>query len=82
MEHVPDQLTKFIALVLPLKFNQLTQRIENDGEAIDGDFFGTHLQVHSDRIMKAMIQERLGASGCRRDCGNPSRHCLNSEHDH
>jgi hypothetical protein len=32
--------------------------------------------------MKAMIQERLGASGCRRDCGNPSRHCLNSEHDH
>ena len=62
MEHVPDQLTKFIALVLPLKFNQLTQRIENDREAIDGDFFGTHHQVHSDRIMKAMIQERLGAS--------------------
>ena len=24
--------------------------------------FGTHLQVHSDRIMKAVILERLGAS--------------------
>ena len=35
---------------------------------IDGDLaalllrlFGTHLQVHSDRIMKAMIFERLDA---------------------
>ena len=36
-----DQLTKLIDLTLPLKFNQLTQRIENDGEPIDGDFLGT-----------------------------------------
>ena len=33
-----------------------------DLAALQLRLFGTHLQVHSDRIMKAVILERLGAS--------------------
>lgn len=41
-----DVLTKAIEIILPLRWNLLTQRIENDGEAVDGDFLGTlYLQL-------------------------------------
>lgn len=36
-----DLLTKALDIALPLQFNLLTQRIENAGEPIDGDFLGT-----------------------------------------
>jgi hypothetical protein len=36
-----DKLTHALALVLPLRFNLLSNRIERNGEPIDGDFLGT-----------------------------------------
>ena len=59
-----DKLTAALALVLPLRFNELTQRIENDGKTIDGDFLGTlylqlaelhHLEVNKDRAADAAM---------------------------
>ncbi len=72
-----DTLTKALSLVLPLKFNQLTQRIENDGTAIDGDFLGTlylqlaelhQLEVNKDRAADAaMVVARRNAFNPVRD---------------
>ena len=36
-----DMLTRVLELTLPLRFNLLTQRIENSGQPVDGDFLGT-----------------------------------------
>jgi hypothetical protein len=60
-----DKLTAALGLVLPLRFNLLTQRIERDGEPIDGDFLGTlylelaeahRLDVAKDRAADAAIR--------------------------
>ena len=76
-----DILTKALALVLPLKFNLLTQRIENDGTAIDGDFLGTlylqlaefhKLEVNKDRAADAAMVV------ARRNAYHPVRDYLNS----
>jgi hypothetical protein len=41
-----DLLTQVVETVVPLRFNELTNRIENDGQAVDGDFLGTlYLQL-------------------------------------
>jgi hypothetical protein len=41
-----DLLTPAIATVCPLQYNELTNRIENDGQSLDGDFLGTlYLQL-------------------------------------
>ncbi len=41
-----DQVIATVGKLLPLKFNLLTKRIENDGSPIDGDFLTTlHLQL-------------------------------------
>lgn len=41
-----DLLTQVVEAVVPLRFNQLTNRIENDGQPVDGDFLGTlYLQL-------------------------------------
>lgn len=41
-----DKLTAAISMVLPLEFNQLTGRIENNGSEVEGDFLSTlYLQL-------------------------------------
>jgi hypothetical protein len=60
-----DKLTHALALVLPLRFNLLSNRIERNGEPIDGDFLGTlyldlaethGLDVAKDRGIDAAIR--------------------------
>lgn len=76
-----DTLTKAVELVLPLRFNLLTQRIENDGEPIDGDFLGTlylqlaelhQLDINKDRAADAALVV------ARRNSYHPVRDYLNS----
>ena len=47
LKKVPtDQLTQVIGECIPLQYNELTNRIENAGKEIDGDFLGTlYLQL-------------------------------------
>jgi len=60
-----DRLSQAIALLLPLRFNLLSNRIERDGKPIDGDFLGTlylelaeahGLDVAKDRAADAAIR--------------------------
>jgi hypothetical protein len=76
-----DKLAKVIAAVAPLRFNLLTQRIESEGEAIDGDFLGTlyirlaeehGIDVAKDRAIDATILT------ARRSAYHPVRDYLNS----
>ena len=75
-----DMLTKAIEIALPLRFNELTQRIENDGEPIDGDFLGTlylqlaelhQLEISKDRAADAAMLV------ARRNSYHPVRDYLN-----
>ena len=74
-----DHLTQVMALALPLRFNLLTQRIENDGQPIDGDFLGTlylqlaerfQIEVAKDRACDAAILQ------ARRNAFHPVRDYL------
>lgn len=76
-----DLLPKVLALAVPLRFNQLTQRIENDGQPIDGDFLGTlylqlaerfQIEVAKDRACDAAILQ------ARRSAFHPVRDYLSS----
>lgn len=53
-----DMLTKVLELVLPLRFNRLTQRIENEGRSIDGDFLGTLYLQLAERFQIDVVKER------------------------
>jgi predicted P-loop ATPase len=74
-----DHLTQVMARALPLRFNLLTQRIENDGQPIDGDFLGTlylqlaerfQIEVAKDRACDAAILQ------ARRNAFHPVRDYL------
>jgi len=53
-----DLLTKVLELALPLRFNLLTQRIENDGRPIDGDFLGTLYLQLAERFQIEVAKDR------------------------
>jgi predicted P-loop ATPase len=53
-----DLLTKVLALALPLRFNLLTQRIENEGRPIDGDFLGTLYLQLAERFQIEVAKDR------------------------
>lgn len=76
-----DALTKVVELVMPLRFNLLTQRIENDGEPIDGDFLGT-LYLHLAEQHQLSISKDRAADAAllvaRRNSYHPVRDYLNS----
>ena len=66
---------------MPLRFNELTQRIENDGKEVDGDFLDTfylqlaelhQLEINSKRAADAALVV------ARRNACNPVREYLNS----
>ena len=76
-----DQLCQVLELTVDLRFNQLTQRIENDGQPIDGDFLGTlylqlaerfQIEVAKDRACDAAILQ------ARRSAFHPVRGYLSS----
>jgi predicted P-loop ATPase len=76
-----DKLTQAIDIVLPLRFNELTQRIENDGKEVDGDFLNTiylqlaelhELEINSKRAADAALVV------ARRNAYHPVRDYLNS----
>ena len=76
-----DKLTQAIAIVLPLRFNELTQRIENDGKEIDGDFLNT-LYLQLAEIHQLEINSKRAADAAlvvaRRNSYHPVRDYLNS----
>ena len=53
-----DHLTQVMALALPLRFNLLTQRIEIDGQPIDGDFLGTLYLQLAERFQIEVAKDR------------------------
>lgn len=53
-----DQVRKVAELTLPLKYNLLTQRIENDGKPIDGDFLGTLYLQLAEQFQIEVAKER------------------------
>ena len=73
-------LTKAIEMVLPLQFNELTQRIENDGEPIDGEFLGT-LYLQLAELHQLEITKNRAADAAmlvaRRNSYHPVRDYLN-----
>ena len=76
-----DQLTKCIEIVLPLKFNQLTQRIENEGTEIDGDFLGTLYLQLAEHFQLEVSKDRASDAAmlvARRHGYHPVRDYLNS----
>lgn len=75
-----DMLTKVLQLTLPLRFNLLTQRIENAGQAIDGDFLGTlYIQLAEKFQIEAAKDRVIDAATllARRHAYHPVREYLN-----
>lgn len=69
-------LTRVIETVVPLRFNQLTNRIENDGQAVDGDFLGTLYLQLAERYAIDVQKERAADAALlvsRRHCYHPVR---------
>ena len=76
-----DMLTKVLGLVLPLRFNQLTQRIENEGRPIDGDFLGTLYIQMAERFQVDVSKERASDAAillARRNAFHPVRNYLSN----
>ena len=74
-----DQLTKLMSIALPLRFNLLTQRIENDGEPIDGDFLGTLYMQLAERFQVEVAKDRACDAAmlqARRNAFHPVRNYL------
>ena len=74
-----DQLTKVIELAVPLKYNELTQRIENAGIPVDGDFLGTlYLQLAENHQVEINKEKASDAAlvVARRNCYHPVRDYL------
>lgn len=74
-----DQLTQLISMALPLRFNLLTQRIENDGEPIDGDFLGTLYMQLAERFQVEVAKDRACDAAmlqARRNAFHPVRNYL------
>jgi hypothetical protein len=76
-----DKLTQALGLILPLRYNLLTGRIEHNGQAIHGDFLGGlylelaeehQLDVTKDRAIDAAIRV------ARKNAYHPVRDYLNS----
>ncbi len=76
-----DKLTQVLGLILPLRYNLLTGRIEHNGQAIHGDFLGGlylelaeehQLDVTKDRAIDAAIRV------ARKNAYHPVRDYLNS----
>ena len=76
-----DKLTQAIDIVLPLRFNELTQRIENDGKEVDGDFLNT-LYLQLAELHQLEINSKRAADAAlvvaRRNAYHPVRDYLNS----
>ena len=76
-----DKLTQAIDIVLPLRFNELTQRIENDGKEVDGDFLNT-LYLKLAELHQLEINSKRAADAAlvvaRRNAYNPFREYLDS----
>ena len=74
-----DHLTQVMALALPLRFNLLTQRIENDGQPIDGDFLGTLYLQLAERFQIEVAKDRASDAAvlqARRNAFHPVRDYL------
>ena len=75
-----DILTKVLQLTLPLHFNLLTPRIENAGQAIDGDFLGTLYIQLAEKFQIEAAKERVIDAAillARRNSYHPVREYLN-----
>lgn len=75
-----DMLTMVLQLTLPLRFNLLTQRIENAGQAIDGDFLGTLYIQLAEKFQIEAAKERVIDAAillARRHSYHPVREYLN-----
>jgi hypothetical protein len=79
-----DKLTNALGMILPLKYNLLTGRIERNGEAIHGDYLGGlylelaeehQLDITKDRAIDAAIRV------ARKNAYHPVRDYLNSIED-
>jgi len=76
-----DKLVDAISLVLPVRFNQLTQRIENEGQPVDGDFLGTlYLQLAELHFLEVSKDRAADAATvvARRNAYHPVRDYLNT----
>ncbi len=74
-----DQLTKLMSIALPLRFNLLTQRIENGGSPIDGDFLGTLYMQLAERFQVEVAKDRASDAAmlqARRNAFHPVRDYL------
>ncbi len=75
-----DKLVDAIGIVLPLRFNQLTQRIENEGRSVDGDFLSTlYLQLAELHLLEVSKDRAADAATvvARRNAYHPVRDYLN-----
>jgi predicted P-loop ATPase len=58
-----DKLTRAVGLVLPLRYNLLTNRIEHDGEPIHGDFLsGLYLDLAQDHAIEVAKERAIDAA--------------------
>lgn len=58
-----DKLTQAIALVLPLQYNLLTNRIERDGDPIHGDYLsGLYLELAEDHAIDVAKERAIDAA--------------------
>jgi predicted P-loop ATPase len=74
-----DLLAQVIETVVPLQYNELTNRIENNGNAVDGDFLGTlYLQLAEHYGIDVKKEHAIDAAllTSRRHSYNPVRHYL------
>ncbi len=58
-----DKLTQAVALVLPLRYNLLSNRIERDGEPIHGDYLGSlYLELAEDHGLEVAKDRAVDAA--------------------
>lgn len=75
-----DLLTEAIALVLPLRYNLLTNRIEHAGEPIHGDYLsGLYLELAEEHQLEVAKERAIDAAVrvARRNAYHPVREYLN-----
>lgn len=75
-----DLLTRAIALILPVRYNLLTNRIEHDGEPIHGDYLnGLYLQLAEDHQLEVAKERAIDAAMriARQNAFHPVRDYLN-----
>lgn len=75
-----DRLTRALALVLPLRYNLLTNRVELDGEPIHGDYLsGLYLDLAESHAMEVAKERAIDAAlrVARQNAYHPVQNYLN-----